>query len=64
MSEVQAAFPKGAKVLNAERVRFEVSGGNFRMIASFRFRVSVVYIKFLGTHAEYDAIDPFAVSQF
>lgn len=63
MSEVQASFPK-AGVLNDERVRFEVSGGNNRLITSFTFRLAVVYIKFIGAHAEYENIDPFTVTEF
>jgi mRNA interferase HigB len=35
--EVQKAAPK-AKVLNGERVRFEVAGGNYRLIIAFDFR--------------------------
>jgi len=63
MSEVQAAFPK-AKVLNGDRVRFEIAGGQFRLIAAFDFEKQIVFVKFLGTHAEYDAIDALTVSQF
>jgi mRNA interferase HigB len=62
-SQVQATFPK-AKVLNDERVRFEVAGGDFRMIVSFDFTRQIAYIKFLGTHAEYDRVDAMAVSLF
>ena len=51
-----ATFPK-AKTLNAERVRFEVAGGSYRLIAAFDFRRQIAYVKFIGTHAEYDAID-------
>jgi mRNA interferase HigB len=54
----------GAKALNADRVRFAISGGNYRLIASFDFRRQVVYVKFLGTHAEYDRIDALTVAQF
>jgi mRNA interferase HigB len=61
--EVQQAFSK-AKVLNRERVRFEVAGGNYRMVVSFAFERQAAYIKFIGTHAEYDRIDPFTVSLF
>lgn len=61
--EVQAAFPK-AKVLNAERVRFEVAGGDYRLIAAFDFRRSIAFVKFIGTHAEYDRIDALTVSLF
>jgi mRNA interferase HigB len=61
--DVQKAGPK-AKVLNAERVRFEVAGGNYRLVAAFDFRREIVFIKFIGSHAEYDRIDALTVSQF
>jgi mRNA interferase HigB len=61
--EIQKAAPK-AKVLNRERVRFEIAGGNFRLIAAFDFRRQVAFVKFIGTHAEYDRIDALTVSQF
>lgn len=62
-NDVQASFSK-AKVLNAERVRFEIAGGDFRLICAFDFRRSVAFIKFIGTHADYDRIDALTVSQF
>jgi mRNA interferase HigB len=62
-SEVMAAFSK-AKVLNAERVRFEVTGGDYRMVVSFHYRLRIAWIKFIGTHAEYDRIDALTVNQF
>lgn len=61
--EVQKAVPK-AKVLNSERVRFEIAGGNYRLVAAFDFRRQIVFVKFIGTHAEYNRIDALAVSQF
>lgn len=63
MQDVQAAFPK-AKVLNGERVRFEVPHNDYRMIVALSFQYSIAFIKFIGTHKQYDAIDPFTVSQF
>jgi mRNA interferase HigB len=56
MDDVMKAVQK-AKVLNGERVRFEVAGGNFRMIVAFDFDRQAAWIKFLGTHTEYDAVD-------
>lgn len=61
--DVQRAFSK-AKVLNGERVRFEIAGGDYRMIVAFDFRRSIAFIKFVGTHAEYDRIDALSVSLF
>ena len=54
----------GAKALNGERVRFAVRGGSYRLIASFDFNRGIAYVKFLGTHAEYDRIDALTVAQF
>ena len=62
-AEIQGAFSK-AKVLNGERVRFEIGGGNYRLIASFKFKNQIVFVKFVGTHEEYDSIDALTVSLF
>lgn len=51
-----------AKVLNAERVRFEVAGGDYRMICAIQFRAGIVWVKWLGTHAQYDRIDALTAS--
>ena len=61
--EVIADFSK-AKTVTAERVRFEVAGGDHRMIVAFHFRRGIAFIKFIGTHAEYDRIDAETVDQF
>ena len=53
-----------AKMLNGERARFEVSGGKVRMIVAFKFRSGIAFIKFIGTHAEYDKIDALTVSKY
>lgn len=61
--EIQQAAPK-AKVLNRERVRFEVARGSYRLVTAFDFRRQIAFVKFIGTHAEYDRIDALTVSQF
>jgi mRNA interferase HigB len=63
MDDVQAAAPK-AKVLNRERVRFEIAGGNYRLVVAFDFRRQIAFVKFVGTHTEYDNIDALTVSQY
>lgn len=45
-------------------MRFEIAGGNYRLIAAFDFRRQIAFVKFLGTHAEYDKIDALTISQF
>ena len=34
-----------------------ISGNNYRLIVAVDYRVGVVYVKFVGTHAEYDKVD-------
>jgi mRNA interferase HigB len=62
-NDVQKAFPH-AKVLNAERVRFEIAHNTFRLIVAFNFRAQIAFIKFVGSHAEYNKVDVLTVSQF
>jgi mRNA interferase HigB len=61
--DIQRAVPN-CKVLNHERVRFQIGGGRFRLIAAFDFKRQIAYIKFIGTHAEYDAVDALTIAQF
>ena len=63
MDDIRRAAPK-SKALNRDRARFEVAGGNYRLIAAFDFRRQIVFVKFIGTHAEYDAIDALTVARF
>ena len=51
MEDVRLSAPN-AKILNGERARFEVAGGNFRMIIAFDFSREIAFVKFIGTHAE------------
>jgi mRNA interferase HigB len=63
MDDVRLAAPN-AKILNGERARFEIAGGNFRMVVAFDFGRRIALIKFVGTHAEYDRIDALTVAIF
>ena len=61
--DVVGTFSK-AKRLNRERVRFEITGGSYRLIVAFDFQRQAAFIKFIGTHDEYDKIDAKTVSKF
>ncbi len=63
MDAICRTAPK-SKVLNCDRARFDVAGGNYRLTAAFDFRRQIVFVKFIGTHAEYDAIDALTVARF
>lgn len=57
---VLQSFPR-AKALDTERIRFEICGGNYRLIVAFKFSTRIAVVKFVGTHAEYDRIDALTV---
>lgn len=63
MADVQATFPK-ANVLNDVQVRFEVHHNDFRIVAAFDLPRQIAYVKFIGTHKQYDRIDALTVSLF
>lgn len=46
-----------ASILKNNRVVFNIKGNHYRLIAAFWFRAGYVYIKFIGTHQEYDKVD-------
>lgn len=46
-----------ADYVGNERFVFNIRGNHYRLIASIAFSTRTIYIKFIGTHREYDAID-------
>jgi mRNA interferase HigB len=55
-SEVKASYAH-ASIVGADRVVFNLKGNAYRMVAAVDYRRGIVFIKWLGTHKEYDAID-------
>lgn len=52
---------KNASILKNRRVVFNIKGNEHRLIVAIAFRMGAVYIKFIGTHAEYDKLNANAV---
>jgi len=46
-----------ASFLASNRVVFNIKGNDHRLIVAVAYRLGVLYIKFVGTHAEYDKVD-------
>lgn len=46
-----------ASFVGNNRVVFNIKGNDYRLIVAVAYRFQAVYIKFIGTHAEYDRID-------
>lgn len=55
-ADLKAQFAD-ASVLKGGRVVFNIGGNKFRLVVRINFAYRVVYVRFIGTHAGYDAID-------
>jgi mRNA interferase HigB len=46
-----------ADILPDNRVVFDIKGNSYRLVVKIHYNTKTVYIRFVGTHAEYDKID-------
>jgi mRNA interferase HigB len=46
-----------ASILKAGRVVFNIGGNKYRLVVWINFGFSTIYVRFVGTHKEYDEID-------
>jgi mRNA interferase HigB len=46
-----------ASFIGRNRVVFNIKGNEFRLVVAVAYRFEAVYIKFIGTHSQYDRID-------
>lgn len=55
-ADVKAQYGS-ASILKGGRVVFNVCGNKYRLVVQMNYGFGVAYIRFVGTHAEYDDID-------
>lgn len=48
---------KNASILGEGRVVFNIKGNTYRLIVAIDYEYQVIFIRFVGTHTEYDQID-------
>jgi mRNA interferase HigB len=46
-----------ASIVSADRVVFNIKGNDYRLVVAIDFEKSIVWIKWIGTHKDYDKID-------
>lgn len=56
-TDIKAQY-RHASILKAGRVIFNIAGNKYRLVVQINFSAQIVYIRFVGTHQQYDSIDP------
>jgi mRNA interferase HigB len=56
MADIKRRYPH-ASIIDGERVVFNIGGNKYRLVARVWFAGRAVWVKFVGTHRQYDKID-------
>ena len=54
--EIKAIFATASFLAN-NRVVFNIGGNKYRLVVKVEYELNAVYIRFIGSHADYDKID-------
>jgi mRNA interferase HigB len=46
-----------ASIIGGNRVVFNIKGNKYRLVTKINYQMMIVYIRFIGTHKEYDKIN-------
>ena len=55
-SDIKSVY-RNASFVTDNRVVFNIKGNHYRLVVMVVYEKSIVYIRFVGTHSEYDKID-------
>lgn len=55
-ADIKAQYAS-ASILKSRRVVFNLKGNDCRLVAAVAYNTGFVFVKFIGTHAEYDDVD-------
>ncbi|MEX0594083.1 MAG: type II toxin-antitoxin system HigB family toxin [Balneolaceae bacterium] len=55
-ADIKQSYPH-ASILPGNRVVFNIKGNTYRLVVKINYDYGQVFIRFVGTHAEYDKID-------
>jgi mRNA interferase HigB len=55
-NEVKQTY-RNASILKDSRIVFNIKGNSYRLVAKFNFEKQWIFIRFIGTHEEYNRID-------
>lgn len=55
-SDIKNVYRNASFVAN-NRVVFNIKGNKYRLVVAIQYKYGIVYIRFIGSHREYDEID-------
>jgi mRNA interferase HigB len=55
-SDIKTVY-RNASFVGKDRVVFNIKGNDYRLVAAVQYNNGIVFIRFVGTHQEYDRID-------
>lgn len=55
-NDLKKEYPS-ASILEDTRIVFNIKGNRYRLIVKINYKYQILWIRFIGTHAEYDKID-------
>jgi mRNA interferase HigB len=56
-NEVKANYAN-ASILKDSRAVFNIVGNKYRLVVMINYKIAIVFIRFIGTHEDYDNINP------
>jgi mRNA interferase HigB len=56
INDLKKEYP-GASIEKNNRVVYNIKGNRYRLIVKLNFEFQICWIRFIGTHAEYDKVD-------
>lgn len=61
--DIKAQY-RNASTCNNNRVVFNISENKYRLVVEINYRAGIAWIKFIGTHAQYDKIDVETINDY
>jgi mRNA interferase HigB len=53
-----------ASICNNNRVVFNIGGNKYRLVVEMQYRAGIAWVKFIGTHAQYDKINVENINEY
>ncbi|MEI8363576.1 MAG: type II toxin-antitoxin system HigB family toxin [Betaproteobacteria bacterium] len=58
------AYYRNVSICGNNRVVFNIAGNKYRLVVEMQYRAGIVWVKFVGTHAQYDQINVENVNEY